>query len=103
MRLRIVNDVDVLDALVMGLEPGVDPKGLDADDFLLLVGHGAGNIHHVKNGRDALRLLDLLPAPILLVLAYGNDERCLRIVTARGDLPLQGALESALEVTQRLR
>ena len=37
----VVDDVDRLDALVVGLEPGVDPERLDADDLLLLVGHRA--------------------------------------------------------------
>src|SRR5216683_344047 len=38
----VMNDVDGLNSLVVGLDPGVDPKRLDADDFFLLVGHRAG-------------------------------------------------------------
>src|SRR5260370_8474481 len=34
---RVVDDVSRGDALVMGLDPGINPKGLDAHDFLLFV------------------------------------------------------------------
>ena len=97
----VVDDVDRLDALVVGLDPGVDPERLDADDLLLLVGHGAGHVHHVDDDGDALRLLHFLPAAVLLVLADRDDDRVAGIVGAGGDLPLQGALEGALEVAQR--
>src|SRR5262249_36978162 len=99
----VVDDVDVLDALVVGLDPGVDPERLDADDLLLLVGHRAGHVHHVHDDGDGLRLLDLFPAAILLVGPDGHDDGIDRVVRARGNLPLHGALEGALEVTQRFR
>ena len=49
---RVVDDVDGLEALVVGLEPGVDPERLDAHDLLLLVGHRAGHVHHVDDDGD---------------------------------------------------
>ena len=52
----VVNDVRRLDALIVRLEPGVDPERLDADDLLLLVGHRAGDVHNVDDGGDGLRL-----------------------------------------------
>ena len=55
----VVDDVDRLDALVMGLDPGVDPERLDAHDLLLLVGHRAGHVHHVDDDGDALGLAGL--------------------------------------------
>src|SRR5205823_1368716 len=67
----IVNDVGRLDALVVGLDPGVDPERLDADDLLLLVGHRPGNIHHVDNHGDAFGFANLLPASILFVFPDG--------------------------------
>src|SRR5581483_4404948 len=98
----VVDDVGRLDPLVVGLEPGIDPERLDADDLLLLVGHRAGDVHHVDDARHAVGLGDLLPAAVLLVLAHRDDDRVVGVVGARGDLAAPGALEGALEVAQRL-
>src|SRR5260370_23168957 len=100
---RVMDDVHRLDALVMGLEPGVDPERFNTDDFLLLVGHGAGDVHHVNDDGNALRLVYFLPTAILLVLAYGHDYGPLGVIHLRSDLPPQGALEGPLEVLERLR
>src|SRR5262249_39412285 len=82
---------------------GVDPERLDADDLLLLVGHRAGDVHHVDDRGHALRQVDFLPRAVLLVGPDGDDDRLGRAVGVRRDLPLQGALEGALVVAQRLR
>ena len=100
----VVDDVARLDALVVGLEPGVDPERLDADDLLLLVGHRARDVHHVDDDGDALRLL-ARPSTTRYCLSsrIGTTSGSSRVVGAGGDLPLQGPLEGALEVAQRLR
>src|SRR5438128_321564 len=69
----IVNDVNGFDSLVMSFNPGVDPKGLDAHNILLLVGHGAGNVHHVNDHGDALGLAYFLPTSVLFVMTDGHD------------------------------
>src|SRR5262249_3028253 len=99
----VMNDVDRLDSLIVSLNPGVDPEGLDANDVLLIVGHGAGNVHHVNDDRDALRLTDFFPAAILFVLANRNNQRSARIVRIGGDLTLESTFESALEMAERFR
>lgn len=99
---RVVDDVDCLDTLVVSLDPGIDPESLDADDLLLLIGHRAGDVHHVDNDGDTLGLLDFFPAAILLVLTNRHDQGRLGIVAARSDLAAQGPFEGAFEVTQRL-
>src|SRR5439155_12184682 len=76
----VMNNVDRLDSLIVGFDPGIDPEGLDADNVLLIVGHGAGHVHHVNDNGDALGLADFLPASILLVLADRNDQRPAGIV-----------------------
>src|SRR5262249_14330582 len=53
--------------------------------------------------RDTLRLVNLLPAAVLLVLADGDDDRAIGVVDLRGDLSPQSAFEGALEVAQRFR
>src|SRR5205823_12303473 len=100
---RVVDDVDRVHALVVPLDPGVDPERLDADDLLLLVGHTPGHVHHVDDARDGVALGGLLPAPVLLVLADRDDLRGVRVVGAGGDLPPQGAAVGPLEVPQALR
>src|SRR5262249_49061704 len=99
---RVVDNVGGLHPLVVGLDPGIDPERLDADDLLLLVGHRAGHVHHVDEDGDALRLVDFLPAAVLLVLADRHHHGRMGIVDAGGDLPSEGTLEGALEVAQRL-
>src|SRR6266545_379215 len=101
MSHRIMHNVDVLDALVVRLEPGIDPECLDAHDLLLLVGHRAGYVHHVDDARDALGLVNFLPAAVLLIRTNRQDNRLFGVVSAAGNLPLEGALESTLEVSQR--
>ena len=85
----------------MLLDPGVDPERLDADDLFLLVGHGAGHVHHVHDAGDAVGLGDFLPAAVLLVGADRDDDRIDGVVSPRGDLPFHGPLEGALEMAQR--
>src|SRR5205814_10661522 len=45
----IMDDVPGDDTVVVRLNPCIDPERLDADDFLLLVAHRTGNVHHVKD------------------------------------------------------
>src|SRR5262249_45825558 len=79
-----------------------DPERLDPDDLLLLVGHRAGHVHHVDDARNALRLVNFLPAAVLLVRPNRQHNRLLGVVAAARDLPLQRTLEGAFEVTERL-
>src|SRR5262245_34150426 len=102
LRRRVVDDVGGLDALVVRLDPGVDPERLDAHDLLLLVGHRAGDVHHVDDGGDRLRQPDFLPGAVLLVLPDRHDHGVHGVVGVGGDLPLERPLEGALEVAQRL-
>ena len=99
---RVVDDVDVLHALVVGLDPGVDPERLDADDLLLLVGHRAGHVHHVDDDGHALRFLNFFPAAVLLVLANRDDDGAIGVIALGNNLPLQRSLEGSFEVAQRL-
>src|SRR5271165_2453849 len=101
--LGIVYDVYSLDTLVIGFEPGVDPKCFDADYFLLLIGHGTGNVHHVNNGCHALGLLDFFPAPILFVFTDRYDDGSAGVIASRRDLAFEGSLEGAFEMSQRFR
>src|SRR5262249_48550659 len=71
--------------------------------LLLVVGHRAGNIHHVDDDSDTLGLMHVFPAPVLLVLPDRHDHRAVGIVDVRGDLPLEGAFKGALEVAERFR
>src|SRR5262245_2011455 len=100
---RVVNDVQPVYALVVGLDPGVDPERLDPDDLLLLVGHRARDVHHVNDRRHRIGLGDDFPAAVLLVLPDRDDLRLLRNIGSRRDLPLEGPAEGALEVAQRFR
>src|SRR5262245_40332367 len=99
----VVNYVHSLDALIVRLDPHVDPERLDANDLFLLVGHGAGDVHHVDDARDALRQRNFLPAAILLVGALRHDNRLYRIINAGGNIPFERALVGSLEMTQRFR
>src|SRR5205823_11606196 len=56
-----------------------------------------------NDDRDAFRLVDFLPAAVLLVLADRQDDGAGRVVGPGGNLAFQGTLEGALEVAQRLR
>src|ERR1019366_3701214 len=98
----VVDDVDVFDPFVVLLDPGVDPERLDADDLFLLVGHGAGDVHHVHDAGDAIGLVDFLPTAILFIGADRDDQRIGGVVGSRRDLALPGAFEGAVGVTQRL-
>src|SRR5579875_823951 len=99
----IVDNVDCLHTLVVSLDPGVDPEGLDADDLFLFVGHGAGHVHHVNEDSDTLGQVDVFPAAILLVLPNRHNNGIAGIIGVRSDLPPQRSFESALEVAQRFR
>jgi len=48
-----MNDVPGDDAVVVCLNPRVDPEGFDPHDLLLLVAHRTRHIHHVKDERIA--------------------------------------------------
>ena len=68
----IVDDVAGFDALVVAAEPGVDPEGLDADEFLLFVAHGAGDVHHVDDDGVGLGGEDFLPGAEAFVARMGT-------------------------------
>ena len=71
----VVNDVASGHAVVLALEPGVDPERLDADDLFLVVGHRARDVHHVDDDGVELGQGDRVPGAIELVLADRDDER----------------------------
>ena len=48
---RVVDDVASGHAVVLALEPGVDPERLGPDDLFLVVGHRARDVHQVKDDR----------------------------------------------------
>ena len=100
---RIMDDIPLGHAVVLALEPGVDPEGLDADDLLLVVGHGAGDVHEVEDDGVELGQRDGVPRAIELVLADGDDQRFLGIVGVGGDLALEGLLVGAFEVAEAFR
>ncbi len=85
----VVDDVAVLDAVILGTEPGVDPERLDADDLLLLVAHRARHVHHVEDHRVGHRLRLFFPRAVAHVLADRRDQRRVVVVAARGELTLQ--------------
>ncbi len=103
-RDRVVDDVARLDALVVGLEPGVDPERLDADDLLLLVAHRAGHVHHVDDdGVASAAAASSFQRAVPLVLADRDDDRVARVVRARArSAACSASLVGALEVAQRL-
>ena len=96
-----MNDVARDDAVVVRLNPRIDPERLDADDFLLLVAHRAGDVHHVNDECVAFRPLFGFPGEIALVFVDRDDVRIQRIVGAGRDLPFQRFLVRPLEVAQR--
>src|SRR5437588_7402910 len=98
----VMDNVLSIDTFIVGLDPGIDPERLDADDFFLLVGHGAGYVHHVNDDGDAFGLEYLFPAAILLVLADRHHHRSQGVVDLRRNLPSERTLEGALEVPQGL-
>jgi hypothetical protein len=87
----------------MPLDPGVDPERFDPHDFLLLVGHAAGHVHHVDDAGDGVRAGRFLPTAVLFVLPDRHHEGVVGVVRARGNLPLEGPLVRPLEVPQALR
>ena len=99
----VVDDVAGGHAVVLALEPGVDPERLDPDDLLLVVGHAARDVHQVEHDGVGVRQEDRVPRPVELVLADRDDHRVGRVVGVRGDLPLQGLLVGPLEVAEALR
>ena len=90
LRHGVVNEVARLDAFVVCTNPRIDPERLDPHDFLLLVAHGAGDIHHVKDERVAFRPRFGFPGQEALVFVDRNDVGIGRVVRARRDLPLEG-------------
>src|SRR5262249_513982 len=100
---RVVDDVAGGHAVVLALEPGVDPEGLGADDLLLVVGHRARDVHQVEDHGVELGERDRVPGPVELILADRDDQRLLGVVGVGGDLPLEGLLVGALEVAEALR
>ena len=99
----VVDDVAALQAPVLGFEPSVDPERLGADDLLLLVGHGAGDVHHVNHRRVRLRLGSGRPAAVLLVVADGDDDGVPRVELPAGDAALQRPLVGAFDVAEAVR
>ena len=98
----VVDDVAGGHAVVLALEPGIDPERLDADDLLLVVGHRARDVHQVEDDGVELGQGDRVPGAIELVLADRDDQGVARVVGVRGDLPLEGLLVGALEVAEAL-
>ena len=71
----VVDDVAGGHAVVLALEPGVDPERLDPDDLLLVVGHRARDVHQVEDDGVGLRQGDRVPGSVELVLADRDDQR----------------------------
>ncbi len=99
---RVVDDVSRLDSLVLAPQPGIEPEGRRPHDFFLVVGHRAGNVHQVHHHRVGLRLGDVGPGAVPLVLADRHDQRIVGHVQVRRDLPPQGLHVGAAKVPQRL-
>ncbi len=96
----IMNDVAGGDAIILGFEPGVDPEGLDADDFFLLVGHGAGDVHEVEDDGVGLGEGDGVPGAVEFVLSDGDDAGVVAVVLIAGDLAFEGFFVGAFEVAE---
>src|ERR1019366_8687212 len=101
-RDRVVDDVPALEALVLLLQPRVDPEALDADDLLLLVAHRSRHVQHVDDDGVGNRLGLGLPAAEALVDRDGHDDRVRGRVRAHRDLPLERLAVRTPEVPQRL-
>src|SRR5579859_3644107 len=101
-RHGVVDDVAALEALVLALQPRVDPEALDAHDLLLLVAHRAGDVHHVDDDGVGDGLGLGLPAPVALVARDGDDDGVRGHVRAHRDLALERLAVRPLEVAQRL-
>ena len=101
LRHGVMNDVAGLDAFVVCADPRIDPERRGPHDFLLLVAHGSGDIHHVKNERVAFRPRLGFPGQEALVFVDRNDAGISRIVRARRDLPPERLAISSLEVAKR--
>src|SRR5664279_1113648 len=100
---RVVDDEAALDAVILRAQPRIDPEALDANDCLLLVAHGAGDVHHVDDHRVRLRQRHAAPRAIALVLFDRDDDGVLRVVRPHRDLATHRLAIGAPEVTQRLR
>ena len=98
----VVDDVAGGHAVVLALEPGVDPERLGPDDLLLVVGHRARDVHQVEDDGVELGQGDRVPGAVELVLADRDDQRVVGVVGVGGDLPLEGLLVGALEVAEAL-
>src|SRR5438552_10354409 len=94
----IVDDISRDDAVIVRLDPGIDPERLDAHDFFLLVAHGAGDVHHIEDEGVAFGTLLGFPREVALVLVYRNNVGIQRVIRAGRDLPLEGLLISAFEM-----
>src|SRR5690606_36415935 len=92
-----------LDALVLTLEPGFEPEGLDADDLLLFVSHRARDVHHVDDDGVGDGLFFDLPRLVAEVVTRRDDDGVLGVVGAEGDLPSERRAVGPLEATQRVR
>ena len=99
----VVDDVAGGHAVVLALEPGVDPERLDPDDLLLVVGHAPRDVHKVQDDRVGVRQEHGVPRAVELVLANRDDHRVAGVVGVRGDLALEGLLVGPLEVAEAFR
>ena len=94
----VVDDVAGFDAFVVSAEPGVDPERLDANQFLLLIAHGARDIHHVDDDGVGLRREHFLPRAESFVVFDRHDHGVGRVVEAEHDLAFEGFAVGAFEV-----
>src|SRR5437867_9464480 len=101
LRDRIVDNVSGHHAVVVGLNPGVDPERLDAYDLLLLIAHRTRYIHHVKDQGIAFRTLLGLPGEVTFVFVDRDNVGIQWIVRARRNLPLQRFFIGAFEMAKR--
>src|SRR5665213_1329527 len=98
---RVVDDVARLEPLVLAAQPGIDPKGFDAHDLLLLVAHRPRDIHDEEHHRVRLRQRGGPPRSVPAILAHRDDDGIRRVIRAGHDLPAQRLAEGPLEVAQR--
>src|SRR4029434_3966216 len=97
LRQGVVKEVTGLDSLVVCTYPRIDPERRGPHDFLLLVTHRAGDIHHVKNESAALRPRLGFPGQEAFVFLDRNNAGIGRVVRARRDLPPKRLTISPLE------
>src|SRR5690606_11164996 len=99
----VMDDVTPLDALVLALQPRIDPERAGADDLFLVVTHGSGNVHDVNDQCIGLGLRRGAPGAVAAVILNWNDSWSQWFVAAIDQLPSQGGDIGATKMAQRLR